>query len=68
MARAEADRDAACHNALIAHMDANAARSARAKVESKLSRVQNALAVVEEARWKAKEEASRLSMNKSLNF
>ena len=35
-------------------MDADAAGNARAKVESKLARVQNALKVVEEARRKAK--------------
>ena len=33
MARAEAERDAARHDALMAHMDADAAKSARAKVE-----------------------------------
>ena len=36
--------------------------SARAKVESELARVQNALAVVEEARRKAEDEASRLAI------
>ena len=38
----------------MAHMDADEAGSARAKVESKLSRVQNALAVAEEARRKTR--------------
>ena len=41
-------------------MDANAARSARTQVESELARVQNALAVSEEAKWKAEDEASCL--------
>ena len=42
-------------------MDADAAGSTRAKVESELARVQNALAIAEEARLKAKAEASRLA-------
>ena len=50
MARAEAKRDAAHHDASMTRMDADVAGSVRAKVESKLSRVLNALAVVEEAR------------------
>ena len=33
IARAEVERDAACHDALMACMDANAVGSARAKVE-----------------------------------
>ena len=61
MARAEVERDTACHDASMASMDADAAGSARAKVESELSRVQNALAVAEEARWKAEDEAGRLA-------
>ena len=60
MARVEAERDAAHHEASIARMDADAAGSARAKVESKLARDQNALAVSEEARRKTEDEASRL--------
>ena len=47
MARAEVKRDAARYDALMARMDANAAGSARAKVESELARVQNALAIIE---------------------
>ena len=50
MARAEAKRDATYHDALMARMDADAARKAKARVESELARVQNDLAVVEEAR------------------
>ena len=42
-------------------MDSDDAGNARAKVESKLARVQNALAVVEEARRKAEDEASCLA-------
>ena len=61
MARAKAERDAARHDALMARMDADAIGSARAKVESELARVQNSLAVAEEARWKANNEVSRLT-------
>ena len=61
MARAEAERDTAFHDASMACMDADAAGKARAKVESELARVQNALAVVDEAKRKAKDEASRLA-------
>ena len=50
MARAEAERDAAHHDASMARMDADAVGIARAKVEFELARVQNSLAVVEEAR------------------
>ena len=61
MARAEAERDAACHDALMARMDAEAVGNARAKLESKLARVQNALAIVEEARLKAKDEVNHMA-------
>ena len=64
MARAEVERDAACHDASMARIDADAMRSAKAKVESELPRVQNALAVAEEARRKAKDEASRLAIER----
>ena len=60
MARGKAKRDATRHDAQMAHMDADATGSARAKVEFKLARVQNALAVAEEARRKADDEVSRL--------
>ena len=49
MARAEAERDVARHEASMARMDAEATGSARAKVEFELARVLNALAVSEEA-------------------
>ena len=62
MARAEAERDVVRHEASMAHMDADAARSARGKMESELARVQNALAVLEEAKKKAEDEASRLAV------
>ena len=42
VARAEAERDAARHKASMACMDADAAGSAKEKVESELARVQNA--------------------------
>ena len=50
VAQAEAERDDARYEASMAYMDDDAAGSARAKVESELARVQNALAVSEEAR------------------
>ena len=61
MARAEAESDAACHDASMARMDADTAGSSRAKVEFELARVQNALVVVEEARQKVDDEVSRLT-------
>ena len=39
MARVEAERDAARHEALMACMDVDAVGSARARVESELARV-----------------------------
>ena len=45
----------------MAHMDADAVRNARARVEFELARVQNALAAVKEARWKADDEFSRMT-------
>ena len=64
VARVEVKRDAARHEASMARMDADAAGSARAKVESKLARVQNALAISEEARQKAEDEASHLAVER----
>ena len=46
----------------MAHMDADVAWSAKAMVEFKLSRVQNALAVAEEARRKAEDKPSNESL------
>ena len=54
MARAEAERDTACHDASMARMDADAVGNARSKVESELARVQNAMAFAEEDRWKTR--------------
>ena len=56
-----ASHDAASHDALMARMDANAARNAREEVEFELAKVKNALAVVEEARLKAEDEVSHLA-------
>ena len=39
MARAEVERDAARYEASMVHMDADAAGSAKSKVESELARV-----------------------------
>ena len=61
MARAEVEKDTTRHDAQMARMDADAARSAREKVESELARVKNALAVAEETRRKADDEVSRLT-------
>ena len=68
MARDKAERDAACHDASMACMDADVVGSARAKVEFEVARVQNALAVAEEARRKVHDEISRLDDNESLCF
>ena len=59
MARAEAERDAARHEASMARMDTDAA-----KVGSELTRVQNALTVAEEARRKAEDEVSHLAVKR----
>ena len=53
-ARAEAERDAACHEAAMAKLATEGALSTRAQVESELVRVQRALGLIEEARRKAK--------------
>ena len=64
MARAEAERDATHHEASMSRMDADAAGSVRAKVESEFARVQKALAVAKEARWKKEDEVSRLAFER----
>ena len=61
MARVEAERDAARHDALMANMDADAARKAKAKVESKLARVKNSLAATKETKQKVDDEVRRLT-------
>ena len=52
MVRVQGKRNTARHDASKARMDADSIGNVRAKVESELARVQNALAVVKEARWK----------------
>ena len=52
-ARAEADRDTARHEATMAKMTTEGTLNTRAQIESELARVQNALALAEEARRKA---------------
>ena len=52
-ARAEAERDAALHEASMAKLSAEGALSTRAQVKTELARVQRALGLVEEARRKA---------------
>ena len=61
MAQAEAERDIARHDALMDRMDVVMAGIAKAKVESELARVQNSLAVAEEARRKVDDEVGRLT-------
>ena len=51
----------------MAHMDADAVGKARARLEFELARVQNALAVAEEARQKADDEVSHL-INKRVSL
>ena len=46
----------------MGHIDVDATGSARAKVESELARVQNALGVAEEARQKAEDKAHHLAV------
>ena len=48
----------------MARMDADVAGSTRTQVESELARVQNSLVIVEEARRKAEDEASRLAVER----
>ena len=61
MARVEAARDAARHDALMARMDADVARKAKAKVESKLARVKKSLAATKETKKKVDDEFRRLT-------
>ena len=51
--RAEAERDAACHEVAMAKLTAEGALSTRAQIESELARVQRALGLAEEACRKA---------------
>ena len=52
-ARAEAERDTASHEAAMAKLTTEGALNTRTQIESELARVQNALALAEEARRKA---------------
>ena len=52
-ARAEAERDAARHEAAMAKFQIEGAVNTQAQVESELARVQRALVVVEKARLRA---------------
>ena len=47
---AEAERDEACHEAVMAKLATEAAINTQAQIESELSRVQRALALAENAR------------------
>ena len=51
--RAEAKRDAACHEAAMAKLATEGAVNTRAHIDSELARVQRALALAEEARRRA---------------
>ena len=55
-ARAEAERDAARHEAAMARLETDAAGSARAQMESELARVQHALTASKGARLKTESE------------
>ena len=54
VARAEAERDTALHEAVMAKLATEGAVNTRAQIESELTLVQRALALTEEARRKAK--------------
>ena len=51
--RAEAERDAVCHEVAMAKLETKGAVNTREQIESELARVQRALALVEEARQRA---------------
>ena len=55
-ARAEAERDAARHEPMMAWLETDVAKSARAQMESELARVQRALAASVGVRLKAESE------------
>ena len=54
--RAESERDATCHEAVMAKLDTEGAFNTRAQIESELARVQRALALEEEAHRRAESE------------
>ena len=55
-ARAEAERDAVCHEEVMAKMATEGAVNTRVQIESELAWVQRALALAEEARLRAESE------------
>ena len=55
-ARAEAERDEACHEAAMAKLTVEAAIKTLAQIEAELARVQRALAVADNARQRAESE------------
>ena len=55
-ARAEAERDAACHKAAMAKLAVEGAANTRAQIESELARVQRALALAKNACQRAESE------------
>ena len=55
-AQAEDERDAACHEAVMAKLETEGAVNTRAQIESELAPVQRALALAEEARQRAESE------------
>ena len=64
--RAEAERDAACHEAVMAKLEIEGAINTRAQMESELTQVQRALAVAKSACLKA--EYKREAAHKALSL
>ena len=56
VAWAEVERDAECHETAMAKLATKGAVNTRAQMESKLARVQRALALAKEAHWRAESE------------
>ena len=52
-ARAEVERDTMCHEAAMAKLATEGVVNTRVQIDSELARVQRALALAEEARWRA---------------
>ena len=53
---AQAERDVACHEVVMARLEIDVAGSARAQMESKIARVQRALAASEDVKLKMESE------------
>ena len=66
-ARAEAERDTVRHEAAMAKLATEGAVNTRAQIESELPRVQSALVLTEEARWRAEfeHEATQEALKKA---